>query len=149
MNHGHLLAFALGTIGISACTSDRPEPSERSQRVQSPVSGGCAASKSALLVYSDIEEDSATTDQSGLQFSLERRPNGWVGTFQEAAGELGKVRALSEVEVGPASHVSFILVKGSDTSRFNGQFTCDSLWGRWAPYPTVVVDPKTFKRVQE
>jgi hypothetical protein len=137
-------------LAIGACKPDRLRVSADSMSAKQ-VSGSdnltCGSGGSLPdLVYTDITTDSSTDDQSGLQFTLKRHPDGWSGEVREAVGQLGGPRNLIELQLSGRDHLSFGFVKGSDTARFDGRISCDSIWGRWTPFPSIIQERKVFAR---
>lgn len=99
------------------------------------------------LTFSDITEDSITGDRSGLQFTLKAQSGKLIGNVREASGELGAPSPLTDIAIGAGDRLTFASVTNTDTARFVGKISCDSLWGRWSPYPSVVDPHKVFRRL--
>jgi hypothetical protein len=136
-------------IMLLACgvKPDRSTASEANSKLW-PSGSSCnfGSRSTEELTFSDVTEDSITGDQSGIEFRLTEREGEVVGSVREAAGEFGKPTPLENVTLKQGARLSFILVTNTDTARFVGHISCDSIWGSWSPYPSVVDDHKVFKR---
>ena len=154
-------AIVLAT-SLAACDGKAERASQREAVSHHPDTGSgggapaptllrCSAETGradTVLVYSDVETDSTTGDQSGVEISILRSVSPPRVTYREAAGELGASRVLARVKLGPGDSLRFEIPNRPDTARFVGRVSCDSLWGRWTPYPAITEDPKVFRRIR-
>ena len=147
-----LTVFLIGAVSVAACNSarDRNNPAKHEEFSANHFSHTCptTAGSVGVLSFDDLSTDATTGDQSGLQFEFTDTGATTVGTVREAAGELGGRTPLTDLVIGADDSLSFNDVTGRDTARFRGRFSCDSIWGRWAPYPTVIDEHKVFTRTQ-
>ena len=89
--------------------------------------------------------DAETGDVSG--FKIEFRVNGdsVTGLIREAVGEWGAPYALSNIRESGLHRLAFTATDGTDTARFVGQVSCDSLWGTWSPARVIPPYKNTFR----
>lgn len=147
------LAFAFFS---SACAGERPPASDdlRPGPPRQPVVRQSLAcidrGANHTLIYSAVERDPVTQDLSGFEVMLLNSPRGISGgSFREAAGEFGPSRPLTELRFDSATAmIAFAMPMNADSSRFEGRFSCDSVWGTFKAYPTTPADSMVLHRVR-
>lgn len=103
----------------------------------------------AVLRYGTVSKSSETGDVSGIEISLQENQGRWSASARVARGELGGATPLLNTMVDTtAGTLAFALPQRSDTSRFDGHVSCDSIWGRWSPYPGIIDSAKVFPRMR-
>lgn len=138
--------LALTLTGCGSPNLDRTELSRT--RGRDCLITGNAPQDNDDLVYSNVATDSLTEDQSGFELMFRGTRRGWTGRFREATGELGRERPIADLSVDTSHRtVTFALPNGADTSRFEGQISCDSIWGRFQAYRTTPFELVSFRRV--
>ena len=111
----------------------------------SPDSAGPAARG---LRFGRFTRDRMTGDVVGTRFTFFIAEGHWSGTVTKAAGQIGQPRPLLSVRFTSSTHrLQFSYPSGVDTTRFDGQFTCGSLRGRFAFTRTQTVT-LTVRRVR-
>lgn len=136
--------------GVAATVGDvRPKAEvPGSTRLSCPAAD--SASGEATFVFSDVIVSDETGDASGFEISLMRSDSSWSGSSREATGEFGPWQPLVDFELRPASRsIRYAIPNGADSSRFAGQFDCDSLWGQFKAYRTTPGRAVTYRRVTE
>ena len=145
------IIYALAVLAASGCTKGAGEAAEMPPVVQersaSLVLQGCTRSSAdAVLRYTDIRDEG--DDLAGFLFEFRLRGDSVDMQFSEASGEIGRRRPVARLRLGVSTDsASFVLANGSDSSRFVGRVSCDSLWGTFRAYRTSVGAPATFLRV--
>jgi hypothetical protein len=103
------------------------------------------------LLFSDLSKSEETGDVSGAEFALTRDTTGtWRGTVRLARGQLGEARPLDSLvidSIGGAIHLQYSRGGSGAPALVDGRIVCDSIYGRWTPFPNDVVAHKTYWRV--
>jgi hypothetical protein len=103
---------------------------------------------SDTLRFSSVVTEPETGDQSGYVIALVSGPTGWSGSAQKAAGELEFPIRMAHVALDTATgSLSFIIPRGPDSTRFEGTFSCDSIWGELRSYAAVPAKVVVMRRV--
>jgi len=130
------IAAAATLLAVSACAR---ESRNTARRESASVDLACLSPDSTRsprsLTFSNLKVSAVTGDLSGfkLSFSLEE----WAGQMWWAEGALGAPLTLSATHFDADSKtLTFTRVDRADTGRFQGWFTCDSVWGLFVPFPT-------------
>jgi len=105
--------------------------------------------RSAVVQYGEGSSDTTTGDVSALAFRFTITSAGMTGEAVEVTGDAVESDPLTELAVDVRKEtIQFAYEEGENRARFLGAISCDSLWGRWEPYPRQVRPNKTFKRMR-
>lgn len=139
------MPLLISLIAIGACDRQARLPEDSQSSALDPLA--CWRSVSIdSVVFSTVLRDPATLDLSGVELRFDpRRPI--AGQYREAAGEFGEWVPLADLEVDTqAATLMFTLPGATDSSRFVGRWSCDSLWGEFRAYRNTAVEALVFRR---
>jgi hypothetical protein len=146
MNRLTTIALFLAATGCGSASAGRQEYAR--EQSSECLRREALARYGGEMVFSSVLTDTITEDQSGIELRLYAKPQGWAGSFREAAGELGTSQALVNLRVDESTQqISFVLPNAADSSHFEGWIACDSIWGMFRAYRTTPAERMTLQRV--
>jgi hypothetical protein len=99
--------------------------------------------------FGDVASDETTGDVAALVFHLFIRDSVLMGEAIEATGEYGPPESLADLHLDVVNQtIQLAHGAGKNRSTFSGRLSCDSIWGRWEPYPNQVREAMVFRRMK-
>jgi hypothetical protein len=105
--------------------------------------------RSGFIQFGESAFDSTTGDVTGLTFRFAIADTGITGSALDITGDPAAVESDPFNELILDLHTGkthFAYEEGENRGQFDGMISCDSLWGRWEPYPNQVRANRAFKR---